>query len=257
MKKLNVFTALVALYIATGLSAQETGMIKGTITDEKGANMPMVTVALLEDSTLISAISTDNNGDFTFKLLTPGWYNLQFTFVGYHIKKVDGVQVSPNKTSYVYKSLNLESTLLGKAEVFADVWVKPIVDVEFSSIQTISIDKIERSAAGSSDLIGMITSFSTDVQPADNGKDLYMRGSRTGSNGYYIDGNRVVGTGNVPGLGIAEIIVLTGGVPAEYGDCTGGLVIITTKDYKTEMRRKEMARRQRIVKEEAKFVPAY
>ncbi len=255
MKKVKLVVVIIALNIANGLTAQETGIIKGTITDEKGTNMPGVTVALMEDSTLLSAASTDMSGDFTFKLLTPGLYNLKFSFIGYRTKLVNGVEVSANQTSYVYKGLNVESTELVGTIVYADAWVKPIIDGGFSTMQTIDITQIKHIATGNSDLIGMITAISPDVQPSDDGKDLYMRGSRTGTNGYYIDGNRVMGGGSVPGLGISEIIVLSGGVPAEYGDCTGGLVIITTKDYKTEMRRKEIARRERIEKEEKKFVP--
>ena len=255
MKKVKLIAALVAATFATVLSAQETGIIKGTITDEKGGNMPMVTVALMEDSTLLSAISTDNNGDFTFKLLTPGLYNLRFSFVGYHLKKVDGVEVSPNRTSYVYKSMVPESIVLTGAEVVADAWVKPIINSDFSTMQTISIDQIEHLSTGKSDIMAMVVALSADVQPSDDGKDLYMRGSRTGTNGYYIDGNRITGTAEVPGQGISEMIVLTGGVPAEYGDCTGGLVIITTKDFKTEMRRKEIAYRERKEKEEEVVKP--
>jgi hypothetical protein len=59
----------------------------------------------------------------------------------------------------------------------------------------------------------------------------------------------------VPGPGIAGMEVLTGGVPAEYGDCTGGLVIITTKEYKWEMRKKEKLIKERKEREAEKAIP--
>ncbi len=245
MKNLKQMAVLMALSMSTLLSAQVSGTIKGTITDDKGGNLPMVTVALMEDSTLISAISTDNNGDFTFRLLTPGMYNLKFSFIGFKTMLVNSVEVSPNITSYVYWKMTTGTTELGGTEVFADAWVKPIVDNNFSAMQIISIDQIDHLASGSTDIVKIATAISPDVQPTEDGKDLYMRGSRRGTNAYYVDGNRVIGTATVPGIGISEMIVLTGGVPAEYGDCTGGLVIITTKDYKAEMRRKEIARRKK------------
>jgi outer membrane receptor for ferrienterochelin and colicin len=75
-----------------------------------------------------------------------------------------------------------------------------------------------------------------------NGKGLYVRGSRSGATSYIVDGNKTMQVPNVPGLGIAEMEVLTGGIPAEYGDCTGGVVIITTKDYMWEASRKKIAK---------------
>ena len=95
------------------------------------------------------------------------------------------------------------------------------------------------------DIVSMIINVTPGVMPTPDGKNLYIRGSRQGSTGYYIDGNKIMSSAEVPGIGIAGIEVITGGVPAEYGDCTGGVVIITTKEYKMEMRRKEMRKRER------------
>ena len=143
---------------------------------------------------------------------------------------------------------------LGIVEVISDKWEKPIIDSRFSDLTTISIEQIENSAVGKSDIVSLMISVTPGIQPTEDGKDIYMRGSRQGSTGYYVDGNRTMGVPEVPGQGIASMEVLTGGVPAEYGDCTGGLVIITTKEYKWEMRKKEMQRRDRAERESKKTV---
>jgi hypothetical protein len=114
----------------------------------------------------------------------------------------------------------------------------------------IRIDQVENIPVSKGDIIGLITAVTPGVLATDDGKDLYVRGSRSGSTQYIVDGNKILGSPEVPGMGIAGIEVLTGGVPAEYGDCTGGIVIITTKEYKWEMRRKEMERRARKEREE-------
>ena len=36
---------------------------------------------------------------------------------------------------------------------------------------------------------------------------------------------------NVPSSGISSMSVYTGGLPAKYGDTTGGVVVIETKSY--------------------------
>jgi hypothetical protein len=46
-----------------------------------------------------------------------------------------------------------------------------------------------------------------------------------------VDNVKIIGELNVPAGAIAEIIVYSGGIPARYGDVTGGVVVITTKSY--------------------------
>ena len=254
MKTLQLILAIATFSMIGRINAQETGIIKGTVTSDKGENLLFVPVALLEDSTIVSRAETDAQGDFTFKQLTPGTYNLKFSYTGFMTLLVEGVLVSPNKTSYVYKSMIPKNDTLITVVVTAEKWKTSIIDSRFSDLTTISIDQIENSAVGKSDIIALMISVTPGIQPTEDGKDIYMRGSRQGSTGYYVDGNRTMGVPQVPGTGIASMEILTGGVPAEYGDCTGGLVIITTKEYKWEMRKKEMQRRERAEREQQKEV---
>jgi len=240
MKTLKLLAAIICIALANSLFAQETGILKGTLKDEIGQNMPFVAIALLEDSTIIASTSTDDNGDFTFKQLGPGFYELQFSLLGYQTMKIKGIEVSADQTSYVYKTMVPSTKTLATAEVFSEKWEKPIINSTYSTVTNITIDQITNTAAPHSDVIAILITLTPGVIATDDGKDIYMRGSRRGSTAYYVDGNRIAGTPEVPGLGISGMEVLTGGVPAEYGDCTGGLVIITTKDYKTEMRRKQI-----------------
>lgn len=252
MKKIKLILGITAIAIAGCINAQETGIIKGTITDDKGENLLFVPVALMEDSTIIARAETNVQGDFTFKQLTPGIYSLMFSAMGYHILKVNGVEVTANQTSYVNKSMVTKNDTLPPIIIVADLWIKPVINPGFSTVTPISIDQIENSAVGFGDIISLMITLVPGIQPTEDGKDIYMRGSRQGSTGYYVDGNRTMSVPEVPGPGIASMEILTGGVPAEYGDCTGGLVIITTKEYKWEMRKKEIQRRERAERESKK-----
>jgi len=115
-------------------------------------------------------------------------------------------------------------------------------------------DQVEHMAVSKGDIVGMVANVTPGVLASEDGKELYVRGSRTGSTQFIVDGNKVMTASDpgVPGTGIANMEVLTGGVPAEYGDCTGGIVIITTKEYKWEMRKKEMREREREEQENQK-----
>ncbi|MDR3696647.1 SusC/RagA family TonB-linked outer membrane protein, partial [Mucilaginibacter sp.] len=58
-----------------------TGVIKGTVTDTKGATLPGVTVKL--DGSVSLVKGTDVNGSYSFSNLPAGNYTLSFTFVGF------------------------------------------------------------------------------------------------------------------------------------------------------------------------------
>src|SRR5690606_37888946 len=44
-----------------------------------------------------------------------------------------------------------------------------------------------------------------------------------------VDGVKVRGSAQVPQSAIEQVTVITGGVPAQYGDATGGIISITTR----------------------------
>ena len=249
MKTLKLIAAIAGIISATASSAQETGSIKGFLTDEKGANMPFVSVALIDEAKIIESTTTDDNGAFTFKALTPGVYDLQFSFVGYKPKKIKEVKVEGNQTSRITKSLQPDITMIEGVEVISEQWEKPVFNTEFTTVSKLNIDQIEHIAAPKNNPVALITAISSYAMETTDGKDIYMRGSRRGTTSYYVDGNKIIGEADVPGLAISGMEVLAGGVPAEYGDCTGGLVIITTKDYKTEMRRKRIKNTERKERE--------
>ncbi|OPZ99136.1 MAG: TonB dependent receptor [Bacteroidetes bacterium ADurb.Bin408] len=56
-----------------------------------------------------------------------------------------------------------------------------------------------------------------------------VRGAREEGTVTYIDGVKVRGSSGIPQAAIDQVTVLTGGLPAQYGDATGGVVNITTK----------------------------
>ena len=54
---------------------------------------------------------------------------------------------------------------------------------------------------------------------SDNGSSaLNIRGSRSDANYYFIDGVKVRGSSAIPRASIDQITVITGGLPARYGD---------------------------------------
>ena len=78
-----------------------------------------------------------------------------------------------------------------------------------------------RSAASIASTVAGVSGAGTD--------GLSVRGSRSSGTFYYIDGIKVRGSTNLPKAALEEVSVITGGVPANYGDATGGIISITTR----------------------------
>jgi len=238
MKPIKSILILGALMLSGNIFAQSDGTIKGTILDERSLPLPFTPVAIMQDSTLIASRETDINGEFSAKNLTPGNYNVKVLATSYNTHLTEKVIVRPNKTAYLTINMVQSSTTLGCITV-SEKFKEPIVDPEFGALTSISINQIENAAIGKTDIIGLIVMVTPGVLETPDGKDIYVRGSRRGSTTYYVDENKTMEVPDVPGMGIGGMEILTGGVPASYGDCTGGVVIITTKEYKWEMSRKQ------------------
>ena len=73
-------------------------------------------------------------------------------------------------------------------------------------------------------------SYTSDIQESNN--QMIVRGSRPGSSSVYVDGMKVSDeTTSLPSMSIGSVEIYTGGIPAKYGDVTGGVVMMTMKGY--------------------------
>jgi Ca-activated chloride channel family protein len=63
--------------------------------------------------------------------------------------------------------------------------------------------------------------------------DLHIRGARSNQNAYYVDGMRVNSLDGIPKSFINNVQVITGGIPACYGDATGGIIVVEGKSKRS------------------------
>jgi hypothetical protein len=74
--------------------------------------------------------------------------------------------------------------------------------------------------------------MTTGLTLAPNGKDVYIRGARPTSTQFITDGMKsITGEIGIPGLAVGSIKVYTGGIPSNYGDVTGGVIVVETTSY--------------------------
>ncbi len=76
------------------------------------------------------------------------------------------------------------------------------------------------------------------------GQDLYFRGARSTANAYFVDGVRVTDFYGIPKSTIQNVKIITGGIPANYGDVTGGIVSVETSSYMDIERERAAAQMQ-------------
>jgi hypothetical protein len=242
MKTSKLKTAILSiLFVVLGLnvSAQGYGEIRGIIKNTELEPVPFATVKILQGNVLIGGTQTNELGRYTYKPLNPGSYDMVIIESGHQTQPINKIKVIPNEATYV--DVKMTPNTLGTVTVVAKAYDYTKAGVDKNMYTMKSLDATELlQLAGSSrgDIKGVLTSISSDV--IETNGEIHFRGTRGEATGYFVDGVRTLGASSIPGLGIENLTVFSGGVPAMYGDVMGGVVIITTKSYFSGIREKNM-----------------
>lgn len=206
--------------------AQNQGAIKVTLTDQKTKEpLAFANVIVTAGGVQAGVGTTDFDGNVTIKPLAPGKYDVKAVYVGYQPKAQTGVLVSPDKTTYVTFALsNEEGVKLD--EVVVTEYSVPLIDKDTKSGATIGREQYQNMATKN---ISSVASTAAGIVQRDEGKGLNVRGGRSGNTNVFIDGERAIGSNNLPQSAIDQIGVILGGVPAQYGDVTSGVISVTTR----------------------------
>ena len=216
---------LMLVFIASAIHAQ-TGEIFGKITSEEGDTLPTTFVSLFKDGVQINATYSDFNGDYFFSGLNAGKYDVTCESLNFKKKTVKGVIVITNQKVEVDFELsgNNENQLLGTVDIV--IYRKPLIDKD-KQAQVYTADEIENLAARD---ISEIAATSVDVITQDDGSgDINIRGQRKEGTQFIVDGIKINGKLSIPQNAIEQIEVISGGLPAMYGDNIGGVIVVTTK----------------------------
>ena len=224
----RLFSAFALVLFVLAAHAQVgTGSLKGKISDAKtNEPLPFVNVVLERGGQQVTGGASDFNGEYFIKPIDPGTYDVVVTYVGYQPQRQEGVVVSSNKITFLDLKLNAGVELKEFEVVQYSV---PLIDRDGgASGGTVTREDIAKMPGRSAESIATTVAGTSD---AGTGGGISIRGARSENTYYYIDGVKVpagAGTG-LPKSAIEEVQVITGGVPANYGDVTGGLINITTR----------------------------
>jgi outer membrane receptor protein involved in Fe transport len=220
------YLVAVTALLFSGITAfAQTGSIQGKVVDKISKEpIPFANVAAYLNGALIGGAQTDFDGKYSIKPLNPGSYNVKATIVGYGAKEVTNVIVSADKITFIDLDLS-KGVDINVVEVTG--YKIPLIDKgNPSTASTITQEDIK--VAPTRDVKGVV-STAAGVFQNDEGGGLNVRGSREDATDYYVDGIKVRGSTNLPQAGIEQVTVVTGGLPAQYGDATGGVISVTTR----------------------------
>lgn len=221
-----IFCACVCICFSVNSYAQTS--LQGNIVDDiTNEAILFGTVALFKNEVLITGTETDFDGNYYFSNLEPGTYEVEARYVGYTSERQVGVVVKAGRTNQL--NFRLTTGVIMDEVVIKD-YKAPLIEIDnTTSGGTVTSETIRNLPTKN---INQIAATTAGLSSIDGGA-INVRGSRSNATDYYIDGIRV--SGLIPESEIEQMQVLTGGLPASYGDVTGGVISITSKGPSAKM----------------------
>jgi len=245
---------LVLVTAAAGVAqTAEKFVIGGTVHDRTGSVIPGAAVTVIAAGTSAGVAATaDGQGEFRVTVTAAGSYEVRVTaggFAGFrgeatvtdaapaaNIDVTLAVNQNTETVEVTADALTAEttSTQLGETLQSKRIESVPLNGREFTDLMAVQpgIVPVNTAQPGAVVMSGVAaTPPSGDGNPG----DLSISGQREDSNGFRVNGADVeedvnMGTSIVPNLdAIASFRVLTSNFDAEYGNSSGGQVLVTTK----------------------------
>jgi len=224
MLRLLFLLFLLSGFPALSLHAQTS--LGGKVTDEDSREpISFGTVALYRNGVLLTGTESDLEGNYHFPDMDPGLYDVEASYVGYRTRRVTGVRVLAGKATKLDIVLGSDGGVVLQ-EITIEAYKVPLIEQDnTTSGAVITGDQIRALPTRN---INALAATTAGLASADEGRAITIRGSRTDATNYYIDGIRIQGN-LIPESEIDQLQVITGGIEAQYGDVTGGIISITSK----------------------------
>ena len=250
--RLGIILAFFLIFCSSGWAAGPASF-SGTVVDPSGAVVAGATVILNNlDSGKSESGATDSAGAFSFLGLAPGRYSLMITASGFKPYEQESLALTATDALKLDVTLKLESssttvevstqslyidlssTQMGETIASSKMESVPLNGRSFTDVLALQPGVVPASSAQPN---AVVMSGCTSTPPSGdmNPGNMSVSGQRETANGFSVNGSMVEedfnnGTAVVPNLdSIQDLRVLTGDFDAEYGNFSGGQVILATK----------------------------
>jgi len=228
------------IFILSTLSSfAQTGVINGRISDATSNEAVPFANIVIQGSTI--GASSNLDGFYEIKNITPGLYNVQVSFLGYKSKIEYEVQVFNNKPARVDFKLEEDSKTLDAVVVKANPFEKK--EESPVSLRTIGVNEIERNPGGNRDISKALQSLPGVASSVAFRNDLIIRGGAPNENRFYLDGIEIPNINHFATQGssggpnglinvnfIREVEFYSGAFPANRGNTLSSVLNFKMKD---------------------------
>lgn len=203
------------------------GEVVGTVLNED--KMPISSALVQTESNgNIYKDRTDLDGQFRISAIPAGKYLFMIIKDGDTMRNVKA-DIPMDGIASLYGIEFKVATGLGTVDIIYDREQLRLATYGVRPEIKMTAEEIKRSPL-KFDQKAMIAAMSSDIKVSEDGQ-LMFRGARKGDMIYMMDGVKMTDVSNVPSASIGGMMVYTGGIPAKYGDTTGGVVVMETKSY--------------------------
>src|SRR3989442_3351545 len=219
--------------------------ILGTVSDESGARLPGVTVAITHlDTGIVRSVTADEAGRYRAPSLGLGNYVVKAELAGFRTAVRSGIQLTVAAEVVVNLTLSV-GVVTEQVNVNGEA---PLVEITSATLSGLVDDKKIRDLPLNGRSFEQLAFLQPGVTPyfrgrreTDQGEGVKMSvsGSRVDSNRFLLDGTNINDqSNNTPGsasgnlLGVEmlrEFRGLTGAYSAEYGRYSGGIITAVSK----------------------------
>lgn len=220
---LSTIIALSTIIFMASPGFAQQGEITGQVVDKYGDPVPFATVGIQGSS---KGTTATDSGFFTLSNLNAGNYDVEVRSTGFNILVINEVGVIAGNSTTLNPELEVSSELIPEVDVI--VYKVPLIDpFRPPSSNIITTTEIKNMPVNE---IGEVIQYTASVTPVEGG-GFSIRGGRPTGNAFFVDGIRVMGEPNLPARAVYSMEVIPGGIPAKYGDLSGGVVIIETGSF--------------------------
>ena len=243
---------LVGCTLTAGLNAQTgQGAITGRVTDSSGAVIPKASVQIVNNDTRVALTTVTNDaGLYDIQSLNPGQYTVTVSGPGFESQKITTVTVSAAQTTTADVTMqpgrsNQTVTVTAQAPLLnTNSDVSTTIDHQIvQNLPYPEVGALEASLLAP----GVTTTYPATyggISPEDPqtttaaitpGSSITVGGAPPGTASIKLDGSEIVMASypragiNMSGPLVSEMTVLTTGVPAPYGDTSGGVIVETSR----------------------------
>ncbi len=230
----NATLLVLLFFISLSAFGQETGEIRGFVTDKSSSEPIIFTTVFLEGTQY--GVSTDVNGYFSLTKVPAGTYTLKVSSIEYSDYSEE-ITITAGKI--ITKQIQLEEANLQLEEVVVTgrkAERQENVEVSITAVKPKAIQALP-SVGGEPDLAQYIQTLPGVVFTGDQGGQLFIRGGSPVQNLIWMDGLVLYNPFHSIGLYsifdtdiLKNVNVYTGGFNAEYGGRTSAVIDVATKD---------------------------